>query len=176
MSDAKRLWSLERENRKLKKLLAELIGPGGVERASGQKPRRQAPVAQSPGRSRVADGLVREAVAHLHNVVQMSERRACIIVSADRQMIRYRSPAARCQAAHPFAGSPDQRRRFGYRRLFILLREHGEPSGINRIYRLYRQEGLTFRRRKARRKAIGTRTPILVEAKVNVPAPSIEKK
>ena len=53
------------------------------------------------------------------------------------------------------------------RRLFILLREQGEPSGINRIYRLYREEGLTVRKRKARRKAIGTRTPILVEAKVN---------
>jgi hypothetical protein len=25
------------------------------------------------------------------------------------------------------------RRRFGYRRLFVLLRQHGEPSGLNRI-------------------------------------------
>jgi len=48
-----------------------------------------------------------------------------------------------------------------------LLREQGEPSGVNRIYRLYREEGLTVRKRKARRRAIGTRTPILVEAKVN---------
>jgi transposase InsO family protein len=61
----------------------------------------------------------------------------------------------------------NQRRRFGYRRLFILLRDQGEPSGINRIYRLYREEGLTVRKRKARRRAVGTRTPILVEAKVN---------
>jgi hypothetical protein len=34
---------------------------------------------------------------------------------------------------------------FGYRRLFVLLRREGEPSGINRIYRLYREEGLTIR-------------------------------
>ena len=61
----------------------------------------------------------------------------------------------------------NHRRRFGYRRLFILLREQGEPSGVNRIYRLYREEGLTVRKRKARRRAVGTRTPILVEAKVN---------
>ena len=61
----------------------------------------------------------------------------------------------------------NQHRRFGYRRLFILLREQGEPSGINRIYRLYREEGLTVRKRKSRRRAIGTRTPILVEAEVN---------
>ena len=37
----------------------------------------------------------------------------------------------------------NERKRFGYRRLFVLLRQSGEPSGINRIYRLYREEGLT---------------------------------
>lgn len=31
----------------------------------------------------------------------------------------------------------------GYRRLFVLLRREGEPSGINRIYRPYREEGLS---------------------------------
>ena len=35
------------------------------------------------------------------------------------------------------------------------------------LFRSYREEGLTVRKRKARRRAIGTRTPILVEAKVN---------
>ena len=36
---------------------------------------------------------------------------------------------------------------------------------MNRIYRLYREEGLTVRKRRARRRAVGTRAPILVEAK-----------
>jgi putative transposase len=57
------------------------------------------------------------------------------------------------------------RRRFGYRRLFVLLRQRGEPSGLNRIYRLYREEGLSVRKRRARRRAVGTRAPILVEAR-----------
>ena len=48
-----------------------------------------------------------------------------------------------------------------------MLRRVGEPSGINRIYRLYREEGLTVRKRRARRKAVGTRAPILVEARPN---------
>ncbi len=38
----------------------------------------------------------------------------------------------------------NERRRFGYRRLFILLRREGEPSGINRIYRLYRARDPRF--------------------------------
>lgn len=47
------------------------------------------------------------------------------------------------------------------------MRPEGEPSGINCIYRLYREEGLTVRERRARRRAMGTRTPILVEARAN---------
>jgi putative transposase len=61
----------------------------------------------------------------------------------------------------------NERKRFGYRRLFVLLRQEGEPSGINRIYRLYREEGLTVRKRRARRRAVGSRAPILVEFKPN---------
>jgi transposase InsO family protein len=61
----------------------------------------------------------------------------------------------------------NERRRFGYRRLFILLRREGEPSGINRIYRLYHEEGLAVRKRRSRRRAVGTRAPILVEARPN---------
>lgn len=60
-----------------------------------------------------------------------------------------------------------ERRRFGYRRLFVLLRREGEPSGINRIYRLYSVERLTVLKRKTRHKAIGTRAPSLIEARAN---------
>ena len=49
----------------------------------------------------------------------------------------------------------------------MLLRREGEPAGLNRVYRLYREEGLTVRKRQARRRAVGTRAPILVEAKAN---------
>ena len=116
----------------------------------------------------VGPAAKREAVAYLRNVMQMSERRACNLIAADRKMIRYRScrpPDVELRTR--LRDLANQRRRFGYRRLFILLRDQGEPSGINRIYRLYREEGLTVRKRKARRRAVGTRTPILVEARVN---------
>jgi len=110
----------------------------------------------------------REAVAHLRAKLGLSERRACTIVGADRKMIRYQScrpPEAELRAR--LRDLANERRRFGYRRLFILLRREGETSGINRIYRLYKEEGLAVRKRRARRKAIGTRAPILVEAKAN---------
>jgi transposase InsO family protein len=116
----------------------------------------------------VGPAAKREAVAHLRDTLEMSERRACSLVAADRTMIRYRSrrpPESELRSR--LRELANRRRRFGYRRLFILLRREGEPSGINRIYRLYREEGLTVRKRRARRRAVGTRAPILVEAKAN---------
>ncbi|MEY9593194.1 putative transposase [Bradyrhizobium yuanmingense] len=116
----------------------------------------------------VGPAAKRAAIAHLQAVMSLSERRACSIVGADRKMIRYRSsrpPDAVLRGR--LRDLANERRRFGYRRLFVLLRREGEPSGINRIYRLYREEGLTVRKRRARRKAVGTRAPILVEARPN---------
>ena len=116
----------------------------------------------------VGPAAKREAVAHLQTVMDLSERRACQIVGADRKMVRYRShrpPDTELRAR--LRDLANERRRFGYRRLFVLLRREGEPSGINRIHRLYREEGLCVRKRRARRKAVGTRAPILVEARPN---------
>jgi putative transposase len=116
----------------------------------------------------VGPAAKREAVAHLRAELGLSERRACSIVSADRKMIRYQScrlPDTELRVQ--LRELANARQRFGYRRLFVLLRQHGELSGLNRIYRLYREGGLSMRKRRARRRAVGTRAPILVEARPN---------
>ena len=114
----------------------------------------------------VTPAVKREAVAHLKALLGLSERRACRIAGADRKMVRYQAKRAPDTVLRGrLRDLANERRRFGYRRLFVLLRREGEPSGINRIYRLYREEGLAVRKRKARRKAVGTRVPILVEAR-----------
>ena len=112
--------------------------------------------------------VVAHVVGHKYLGHGVSERRACRVLNVDRTSHRYRSLRpddavlrARLRAlAHA-------RRRFGYRRLFILLRREGEMSGRNRIYRLYREEGLSVRRGKCRRRAVGTRAPILIEPRAN---------
>jgi putative transposase len=104
----------------------------------------------------VGPAAKRDAVAHLQSVMELSERRACSIVGADRTMVRYRSRRpADTELRTRLRELANERRRFGYRRLFILLRREGERSGINRIYRLYREEGLTVRWRRSRRRAVG---------------------
>ena len=116
----------------------------------------------------VGPAVKREGVAHLRATMGLSERRAGSIVSADRKMIRYRScRPPDTELRTQLRDLANERKRFGYRRLFVLLRQEGEPSGINRIDRLYREEGLTVRKRRARRRAVGSRAPILVESKPN---------
>ncbi len=116
----------------------------------------------------VGPAVKREAVAHLRAIMGLSERRACHIVAIDRTTVRY-TPKRPADAAlrERLRELANARRRFGYRRLFVLLRQEGERSGKNRIYRLYREEGLTVRKRRARRRAVGTRAPILVEPRPN---------
>src|SRR5690606_34384683 len=116
----------------------------------------------------VGPAAKRAAVAHLQATMDLSERRACRIVSADRTMIRYRPRRPDDSALRDrLRDLANVRRRFGYRRLFILLRREGERSGSNRIYRLYREEGLIVRKRRTRRRAVGRRVPNLGEAKPN---------
>ena len=54
------------------------------------------------------------------------------------------------------------RRRFGYRRLHVLLRREGFIVNHKRLFRLYREERLIVRRRSGRKRALGTRAPMLI--------------
>jgi putative transposase len=60
-----------------------------------------------------------------------------------------------------------ERRRFGYKRLAVMLRREGHVHNLKKIYRLYREEGLTVRRRKGRKRAVGTRSPLPKPDKFN---------
>lgn len=110
----------------------------------------------------------REAIAILMDVHEMSERRACKITGADRSSVRYRhrrrDDAELRVRLRTLAG---ERRRFGYRRLHVLLRREGYVLNRKKTQRLYREEGLSVRKRKGRKKATGTRAPLLTIARPN---------
>jgi putative transposase len=81
--------------------------------------------------------------------MSLSERRACSIVGADRKMIRYRSSRPPDVALSGRLGDLANER--GVSATVDCLSccdGDGEPSGINRIYRLCREEGLAVRRRR----------------------------
>lgn len=110
----------------------------------------------------------REAVAHLQALLDVSERRACRVIGADRTVIRYRSRRDSDEALRErLRELAHQRRRFGYRRLHVLLRREGLTINRKKTQRLYREEGLTVRRRKGRKRAVGARAPLPVPALPN---------
>ena len=53
-----------------------------------------------------------------------------------------------------------ERRRFGYRRLHILLAREGVLLNHKRLFRIYREERLGVRKRGGRKRALGTRAPM----------------
>lgn len=55
-----------------------------------------------------------------------------------------------------------ERRRFGYRRLHILLKREGWEVNWKKLYRLYREEGLAVRKWCGRKRAIGTRASMTI--------------
>jgi putative transposase len=60
-----------------------------------------------------------------------------------------------------------ERRRFGYRRLGLLLAREGLRPNHKKLRRLYREERLQVRRRGGRKRAIGTRAPMAVPDAAN---------
>ncbi|QXF12470.1 IS3 family transposase [Sphingopyxis terrae] len=150
VSEARRLRSLEEENARLKKLLAEAMLDNAVLKDLAFK-------------KMVTPGAKREAVAHAREHHGLSERRACNLVGVSRRVIRYRS-------SRPDDGPLRQRlrelaaerRRFGYRRLGYLLAREGITPNHKKLLRIYREENLRVRRRGGRKRALGTRAPMVL--------------
>jgi putative transposase len=110
----------------------------------------------------------REAVAHVVAVHGVSQRRACEVLAVDRSGIRYRSirpdDAAERAAMKAVAA---ERRRFGYRRIHIMLDRQGIVMNLKKLRRLYREERLQVRKRGGRKRALGTRRPMVVPQAAN---------
>jgi putative transposase len=93
----------------------------------------------------------------------MSERRACKAIGCSRMTVRYQARRADDAGLRQrMTAIAQERRRFGYRRLHVLLKREGYEVNHKKLFRLYREERLTVRRRGGRKRAIGTRAPMTV--------------
>jgi putative transposase len=110
----------------------------------------------------------REVAAHLCTAYKVSQRRACEAMSVDRSSVRYRSRRPDDGALRKrLKELAAERRRFGYRRLHILLRREGLHMNHKKLRRIYREEKLQVRRRGGRKRALGTRAPLAIPQGVN---------
>jgi len=100
----------------------------------------------------------RTVVRFWREVNGLSERRACGLVGLDRSTLRYEGRADRNGALRQrLRELAEQRRRFGYRRLHVLLCREGPTVNKKRVQRLYRQEGLSLRGRRRKKRRAGLR-------------------
>ncbi len=92
-----------------------------------------------------------------------SQRRACVLVGLQPKTYRYVSKRPNdAPIRQRLRELALERRRFGYRRLHILLRREGMVLNRKKLYRLYREERLMVRRRGGRKRALGTRAPLAI--------------
>ncbi|MDA9443321.1 integrase [Bradyrhizobium sp. CCBAU 51745] len=93
----------------------------------------------------------------------MSERRACKAIGCCGMTMKCQTIRAdEAGLRQRMRAIAQERRRFGYRRLHVLLKREGYVINHKRLFRLYREERLAVRRRGGRKRAIGTRAPMTV--------------
>ena len=97
-----------------------------------------------------------------------TERRACRLIGVDRTAFQYRprrpDDAGVRERLRELA---NERRRFGYRRLALMLKRDGLRMNLKKVYRLYKEERLTVRKRGGRKRALGTRAPMTIPQSAN---------
>lgn len=116
----------------------------------------------------VGPQVKRQAVDLLKEERGFGVTRACGLLMISRSLYGYRSrrPVAEglreriCELA-------GEKRRYGYRRIHVLLRREGWSVNRKRTYRLYREAGLAVRRRKRKRIALFERKPLPKPSAVN---------
>jgi putative transposase len=135
VDQVRQMAQLQEENLRLKKLVAELV----LDKAMLQdvlskmvKPSRRGPM-----------------VDRLMSSYGASERRACRVLCVTRGRDRYRSCCdSRTELRMRIREIAQERVRYGYRKIRVLLNREGWYVGKHLMYRLYKEEGLMLKRMK----------------------------
>lgn len=90
----------------------------------------------------------------------ISQHRACKLVGVDPKTVRRDRPPDNPKIRKEMKKIANKRRRFGYRRISIMLEREGYVMNHKKLYRLYTEEKLGDRRRRGRKRARGSRTPM----------------
>lgn len=97
----------------------------------------------------------------------LSQVRASRLAGVDPKTVRRRLEKKDEKIRERMRAIAGERRRFGYRRIGVLLAREGMTMNKKKLYRLYREEGLAVKRRRGRKRATGTRAPLIVPTRPN---------
>ena len=135
VSQAQEAKQLRDENTKLRKLVADL----SLDKEALQS------VIRKNGWRLVA---LKAAVEQVRVEYAFSQRRACGLVTVAVSSYRYQTRRSDEPLRTRLVELAREKPRFGYRRLHVLLRRSGEPVNHKRVHRVYREAGLSIRRKK----------------------------
>ncbi|MGX9349566.1 IS3 family transposase [Shimia sp. W99] len=147
VSDVAKLRAMEDENARLKRLLADTMLDNAV-------------LKDLPGKELTTPTERRDAALKAMRDHDISQRRACRLVGVDPKTVRRERPPDNPEIREEMKAVAVQRRRFGYRRIGVMLERKGMIMNHKKLYRLYTEEKLGVRRRRGRKRARGSRTPM----------------
>jgi len=89
-------------------------------------------------------------------------------MNVDRSSVRYKNVRADdADLREAMKKVAAERRRFGYRRIHVMLERQGIHMNQKKLRRLYREEKLQVRKRGGRKRALGTRRPMVLPSSAN---------
>jgi putative transposase len=91
---------------------------------------------------------LKAAVEQVGQEYAFSQRRACGLMLLAVSSYRYQTRRSDEPLRSKLVELAREKPRFGYRRLHVLLRRSGEAVNHKRLHRVYREAGLSLRRRK----------------------------
>lgn len=109
---------------------------------------------------------MKAAVEHLKQDFAFSERRACGVLNLPVSTFRYRSLRSDSELREKLIRLAQEKPRFGYRRLHVLLEREGQRVNHKRVWRVYRAAGLSVKR-KRRKQLRRVGTPVVAATKPN---------
>ncbi len=164
VSDARKLKGLEEVSRKRFAFRRECQ----AQEAAGGVDAGCLDAAGDAGKKLLTPGLRRSAATWAIREQGYSQRRACKLMGIEPKTCRYVSRRPDDGAIRVRRRAlASERRRFGYRRLHILLARDGVKLNHKRLFRLYREERLGVRKRGGRKRALGTRSPMALPEAAN---------
>jgi putative transposase len=110
----------------------------------------------------------RDVVAYAEKTFQLSQRRACRLIKVPRSTVQYKKlPDRNAWLRRRLQELASHKRRYGAPRLHYLIRREGKIVNHKRLERVYREEGLSLRKRKKRRHTAAPRVVIPKPEKPN---------
>nr|WP_153591396.1 IS3 family transposase [Klebsiella pneumoniae] len=154
-SDIKKMKDLEDENRRLKQMFADLsLECRALKDVIEKKPLKPA--------------IKRELVSYLTAQFAMSLRQACRILSLSRTVFRYQPDTQRDEPViMALTVAAERYPRYGFKKLFQVLRRQGKSWNHKRVHRIYCLLKLNFRRKGKQRLPVRNPVPLVTPEAMN---------